>query len=157
MTTPAPGEESSTTVRQAVEADLLAIQRIERESFPQPWPYEAFRRFLGEDGFLVCEAGGAVAGYVVADSMPNYGRPLGHVKDIAVHPEYRGRGLGRLLLGRALGVLEADGASTVKLEVRAGNEPALALYREFGFEHRRTVHRYYADGEDALVMVRESD
>jgi ribosomal-protein-alanine N-acetyltransferase len=157
VTTPAPRDGASTAVRQAIEADLLAIQRIERESFPQPWPYEAFRRFLGEEGFLVCEQDGAVAGYVVADSMPNYGRPLGHVKDIAVHPEYRGRGLGRLLLRRALGVLDAAGARTVKLEVRAGNDTAIGLYRAFGFEHRRTVPRYYADGEDALVMVREAD
>jgi ribosomal-protein-alanine N-acetyltransferase len=42
----------------------------------------------------------------------------------------------------------------VKLEVRAGNDEAIRLYREFGFTHHHTVPRYYDDGEDALVMLR---
>jgi ribosomal-protein-alanine N-acetyltransferase len=44
---------------------------------------------------------------------------------------------------------------SVKLEVRASNEPARSLYDDFGFVHRRTVPRYYSDGEDALVLVRD--
>lgn len=154
MTTSAsePGQPAP-TVREAVDADLLAVFRIEKASFPQPWPFTAFERFVGEPGFLVAEVGPGVAGYVVADSMPNHGRPLGHVKDIAVHPDYRGEGIGSLLLDRALGVLAAGGARSVKLEVRESNDAARSLYEEFGFTHRKTVPRYYDDGEDALVLV----
>jgi ribosomal-protein-alanine N-acetyltransferase len=141
------------TVREAVDADLLAVFRIEKASFPQPWPFAAFERFVGDPGFLVAEVGPGVAGYVVADSMPNHGRPLGHIKDIAVHPDYRGAGIGSLLLDRALGVLAAEGARSVKLEVRESNDAARSLYEEFGFTHRKTVPRYYDDGEDALVLV----
>jgi ribosomal-protein-alanine N-acetyltransferase len=86
--------------------------------------------------------------------VSNHGRPLGHVKDIAVRGERRGEGIGSQLLERALGVLDARGAGSVKLEVRANNERAQALYRRYGFDHRRTVPRYYNDGEDALVFVR---
>jgi ribosomal-protein-alanine N-acetyltransferase len=158
VTTPASTpEQERPTVRRAVDADLLAVYRIEKASFPQPWPFAAFEQFVGEPGFLVAEVGAGVAGYVVADSVPNHGRAIGHVKDLAVHPDRRGEGIGSRLLERALSVLAARGVGSVKLEVRESNVPAKTLYREFGFVHRRTVPRYYDDGEDALVMVVDLD
>lgn len=153
MTTVVPPD-GSPRVRQAERADLLAVHRIEQAAFPQPWPFGAFEQYLGESGFLVAEAG-AVLGYVVADAVPNHGRPLGHIKDIAVHENHRGRGVGSRLLERALGVLDARGVRSVKLEVRETNGRAQSLYSRYGFVHRRTVPRYYSDGEDALVFVRD--
>lgn len=147
-------------IREAVRADLLDVSRIERASFPQPWPFSAFERFLGRPGFLVAgpvDDDGAVVGYVVADSVPNHGRSLGHVKDIAVAPDVRRQGVGKRLLRRALAVLRAQDVGRVKLEVRASNDRAIELYRSFGFSVRRTVPSYYADGEDALVFVRSLD
>jgi ribosomal-protein-alanine N-acetyltransferase len=94
-------------VRPASRADLLEVFRIEQAAFPQPWPYGAFEGFLGQEGFLVAADDTGVVGYVVADTVPNHGRPLGHVKDIAVHPDRRGEGLGATLLERALEVLRA--------------------------------------------------
>ena len=154
VTTVAPQQGDGPTIREAERADLLAVFRIEQQSFPQPWPFSAFEGYLGDRGFLVAHDDGVV-GYVVADTVPNHGRPLGHVKDIAVHEDRRGEGLGRSLLQRALAVLEAQGVSSVKLEVRESNEPARQLYDEMGFVHRRTIPRYYSDGEDALVLVRD--
>lgn len=141
-------------VREADRADLLEVFRIEQASFPQPWPYNAFEGFLGRDGFLVA-ATDQVLGYVVADTVPNHGQGLGHVKDIAVHPDHRDRGIGETLLERAMDVLRAEDASRVKLEVREGNRPAISLYRKYDFQVHHTVSRYYDNGEDALVMVRE--
>ena len=151
-----------TRTREAVRADLLAVFRIEKASFTQPWPYRAFERFLGIPGFLVADVDdggetGAIAGYVVADSERQRGRPVGHVKDIAVDPSYRGRGIGATLLERSLDAMYRQQVGRVKLEVRESNEPALALYRRYGFVHRSTATSYYADGEDALVLVREFD
>jgi ribosomal-protein-alanine N-acetyltransferase len=148
--------------RETVRADLLAVFRIEKASFTQPWPYRAFERFLGIPGFLVADVadGGEaseVAGYVVANSERQRGRPLGHIKDIAVDPAYRERGIGATLLERALDAMRHQQARTVKLEVRESNDRALALYRRYGFVHRHTAQGYYADGEDALVLVREFD
>ena len=184
VTSSVVGDEDDVYVRQATQADLLAVLRIERASFPQPWPFSAFERYLDEPGFLVAvndrgsrsgqtgwgsakqrgQSGQAdaqraesVAGYVVADLVPNHGRPLGHIKDIAVHPDCRGEGVGSTLLTRALAVLDGHGARSVKLEVRAGNDTALRLYGEFGFEYLRTVPRYYDDGEDALILVVDLD
>lgn len=153
MTTVAPQSPSDPVIRQAERADLLAVVRIEEAAFPQPWPIAAFEQHLGEPGFLVA-ADEAVVGYIVADAVPNHGEPLGHVKDLAVRSDRRGEGIGSRLLERALGVLGARAIGSVKLEVRAGNEPARRLYRAYDFVHRRTIPRYYSDGEDAIVMVR---
>ncbi|QFU82404.1 ribosomal protein S18-alanine N-acetyltransferase [Natronorubrum aibiense] len=158
MTTQAPGigNGSDLSIRTARRADLLAVVHIENESFAQPWPYDAFERFLGEPGFLVAlEDPTEVVGYIVADVTQNFGRQLGHVKDIAVHPDYRTTGVGTALLTQALAVLAAHGADTVKLEVRRSNDGAKRLYREFGFEPLRIVPGYYEDGEDAIVMLRK--
>ena len=147
-------------IRSVERADLLAVMSIERASFRQPWPYRAFRRYLDRSGFLVAvdtdgegPDGDPVVGFVVSDLIQNYGRPLGHVKDLAVHPDRRGEGIGSVLLARALATLSE--ASSVKLEVRESNEAARNLYRGFGFEPMRQMPRYYDDGEDAMVMVRE--
>ncbi len=141
------------TIRQATRADLLAVYRIETTSFPQPWPYAAFEQFLGQPGFLVA-GDRSVDGFIVADTVPNGGTPLGHVKDLAVRPDARGEGLGANLLGTALSICRQQGVGRVKLEVRETNEPAKRLYDRFGFEIHRRLPRYYDDGEDAFVMVR---
>lgn len=150
---------SSGTIRQATRGDLLDVFRIETQAFDQPWPYSAFERRVGNPGFLVSEAAvpadasDRIRGYVVADTIPNHQRPLGHVKDIAVRPTARGEGVGQALLERALAVLGAQGARSVKLEVRESNDAALGLYEKAGFEYLRTLPQYYTDGEDAYVLV----
>ncbi|WP_436936081.1 ribosomal protein S18-alanine N-acetyltransferase [Halovenus marina] len=143
----------SRRIRQAERADLLAVHRIERAVFPQPWPFGAFERYLGEPGFLVAE-GSSLLGYVVADTVTAHGRALGHVKDLAVHPDCRREGIASHLLTRAFSVLDGQGARSVKLEVRETNDQAQHLYREHGFSYRRTVPEYYDDDEDALIFVR---
>ncbi|EJN58343.1 hypothetical protein HSB1_37600 [Halogranum salarium B-1] len=106
---------------------------------------------------MLAERDDVVVGYVVADVIPNYGRDIGHIKDLAVRPESRGQGVGRSLLERALTTLFVDSTALVKLEVRESNDPALDLYRDVGFEPMRRVPRYYDDGEAALVMVLDLD
>ena len=97
--------------------------------------------------------GDSIRGYVVADELSNHGQPLGHVKNLAVHPDCQNEGVGSALLARSLSVLAGQGARGAKLEVRRGNDAAIALYRSFDFERLRTIPDYYADGEDALLFV----
>jgi len=152
-TTPDTAADDGVTIRQADRADLLAVFRIEKAVFPQPWPFASFEQFVGEPGFLVAVRNGAVVGYTVADVTPNHGRDLGHLKDIAVHPRAQGDGIGRALLERVLFSLSVEGADVVKLEVRGSNDVAQSLYEDVGFEPIRRVPDYYDDGEDAYVMV----
>jgi len=157
VTTTAPGDATrdGITVRPAERADLLAVSRIERESFPQPWPFNAFEGFLGQPGFLVTDTGTGVAGFIVAETVSNHGQRVGHIKDFAVHPTHRGAGLGTRLLDRALAVLDRRHVRRAKLEVRRSNEAAIALYRQFGFEPKHLISQYYEDGEAAAVFVVE--
>lgn len=159
------------TIRRVEPDDLIDVSRIESDVFPQPWPSEAFQRFVDEPGFLVAETtnraadadsegpGNAdgIVGYVVADVVTRYGADIGHVKDLAVTPEYRRVGVGRALLDRALSALADQDVSGVKLEVRESNDAAQALYEQFGFRLRKRLPGYYANGEDALVFVMELD
>lgn len=155
MTTAPPTDRTGINVRPAERADLLEVYRIETDAFTQPWPFSAFEQYLGEPGFFVA-VGESVLGYIIADVVSNQGIPLGHIKDIAVREDTRGKGIGRLLLKRAITMLEAQRVHAIKLEVREHNERAINLYRAHGFEHRRTIEEYYDDGEDALLLVRSA-
>lgn len=74
------------------------------------------------------------------------------VINIATRPEHRRRGHARALLDELMRDARGRGALTASLEVRASNEPAIALYRAYGFELVGRRPRYYDDGEDALLM-----
>lgn len=154
---------TSGQIRRAVRADLLAVVRIERTVFEEPWRFSSFEQFLGAPGFLVMEdpsatgIGEDLAGYIVADILEAGDRKIGHVKDLAVKPARQGDGRGRTLLERGVAVLERHGVSTIRLEVRPTNERAIELYRQHGFTRRRRREGYYPDGEDALVMARSAD
>lgn len=64
----------------------------------------------------------------------------GTIQNLGVHPEYRGLGLGKALLRKAMHGFLAAGASTIALEVTAGNRTAMALYRNSGFRPYKTVY-----------------
>lgn len=154
MTTTAETAGTDPTIRPARPADLLDVHHIERRCFPQPWPFEAFHRHLDAPAFLVATVDATTIGYVVGDIGPGFPGPVGHIKDLAIHPDHRRQGIASQLLERALGRLADAGAVRVTLEVRASNEPAIALYRTAGFEPWRRRPGYYEDGEAAVVMAR---
>ncbi len=74
---------------------------------------------------------------------------------IATRPSARRRGLGRRLMAHLLAEGRRLGATRVALEVRAGNQAAIALYRQFGFLPAGVRRGYYQrEGEDALLFAR---
>src|SRR5205823_14215141 len=76
-----------------------------------------------------------------------------HVTTIASHPDFRGRGIGELLLVALIRRGIEVGARWTTLEVRASNTVAQNLYRKYTFKEMGVRRRYYSDnGEDALVM-----
>jgi GNAT superfamily N-acetyltransferase len=64
----------------------------------------------------------------------------GDVRQIAVAPSDRRRGLGRELMRVVAARLRAAGCTDWRLEVRADNAPAIALYRAAGMRVLRSVH-----------------
>ncbi len=76
-----------------------------------------------------------------------------HITTIAMHPNYRGMGLGEFLLVSLIDIAYDIGAKWVTLEVRVSNYTAQNLYRKYGFREAGLRHRYYSDNqEDALIM-----
>lgn len=96
-------------------------------------------------GSLVVEIG-AGAGAV--------GRGWGEIESVAVAERARRQGIGQALCRTILAWCEEQGAGSAGLEVRAGSEGALAMYRGLGFRETGRRPRYYADPvEDAVVMI----
>ncbi len=94
---------------------------------------------------------GALAGYVDYWVMPEELEIL----NVATAPAHQRRGVASALLARVLVDAQALGKAAIRLEVRRGNDAAQALYRRQGFRPVALRARYYRDGEDAIVMLRE--
>ncbi len=140
------------TVRKVSREDFDSVYLIECKSFTYPYPRELLYAYLDmfSETSFVAEACGKVVGYVIAVKR---GDSLGHVISIAVDPDYRGIGIGKLLLRRVLDALKGMGCKFVRLEVSVYNKRAFMLYRKFGFRVVCRVKRYYPNGEDAYVML----
>ncbi|MFP4590499.1 MAG: GNAT family N-acetyltransferase [Halobacteriales archaeon] len=159
---------SAPYLRRVDRGDITAVAALERTCFAEPWPPVAFAQFVEAEGFLVAidperrpptggPPDGALAGYVVTTPSSEAPTSVAHVRDIAVAPAYRRQGLASRLLERSLAVYAPRGLTRVRLEVRASNEPAIALYRKLGYCPTRRIPQYYADGETAIVMERALD
>ena len=80
-----------------------------------------------------------------------------HVTNLAVHPDYQGRGLAHLLILSSLDECYKDKIKYMTLEVRVTNERAKKVYDSFGFKSLGVRKKYYQDnGEDALIMWTEN-
>ncbi len=141
-------------VREANINDLKHIVDIERKSFKYPYPAVAFTTLmmLYPNYFLVCEYCGKVVGYVAAAIGKDRS---GHVISIAVDPEVRGRGIGKLLMKSVESRLIKDGITRFKLEVAVSNYVATKMYESLGFRISGIIKGYYPDGEDAYMMFKE--
>lgn len=80
-----------------------------------------------------------------------------HVTNLAVHPNFQGRGIAHLLILSSLDMCYKDKIKYVTLEVRKSNERALKVYEGFGFKSLGLRKKYYQDnGEDAIIMWTEN-
>lgn len=80
-----------------------------------------------------------------------------HITTIAAHPDYRGRGVGELMVSSLIGIAYSIHAQHMTLEVRVTNLVAQNLYRKYGFKEEGRRRRYYSDNnEDAFIMSTEN-
>lgn len=139
-------------IRPASAADLPAMLLIEGQCQPDPWS-EAM--FLGElhnpcATVEVCLLDGELAGFLCSWLISGELSIL----NLATALRHQRRGVAAALLRECLARSQAMGLERAWLEVRAGNAGAIALYQRFGFTVAGARKKYYADGEDALVMQR---
>lgn len=142
-------------------ADLDSVVEIMNsafdERFGEAWTRSQCAGILPMPGVklvLARFADGQAAGFSLQRSIADEAELL----LLAVAPEYRRRGIGKMLLDRFLGHARDKGAGRVHLEVREGN-PAVIMYRAAGFTlvgRRRKYYRGRFGGEfDALTLSRE--
>jgi [ribosomal protein S18]-alanine N-acetyltransferase len=142
----------SVTIRKMKESDLEEILGIEKVSFADPWSRRLFKETLSfphSVNFVLQEETGDLLGYINFYLIGEEG----HLLNLAIHPNWRKKGLAAKLLNHAIDFLKRKHAAHFFLEVREGNLDAIRLYSKFGFEHIGRRKRYYVEtNEDALVM-----
>lgn len=158
-------------------ADVPAVAALERSAFSLPWSPQAFEHEVRHNPmahFLVLRVRvtarqgqqaqsrsllARIRGRPAPNPLIGYGGMWlivdeGHICTLAVHPEWRGRGLGELLLTGLVERATALGAAVATLEVRASNLIAQNLYQKYGLANVGVRKGYYSDThEDALVMT----
>ncbi|WP_434282700.1 ribosomal protein S18-alanine N-acetyltransferase [Clostridium botulinum] len=76
-----------------------------------------------------------------------------HITNIAVHPNYRGLGIGNILMNEIIDICKEHNITGITLEVRESNTAAKNLYYKYGFKDSGIRKGYYADNnENALLM-----
>jgi ribosomal-protein-alanine N-acetyltransferase len=149
---------SSLRIRSMRLEDLPAVLAIDRLSFPLPWPESSFRYELLENPRSLLRVAeiqqmdedwqviGEIVVWLILDEA--------HIATIAVHPDFRGIGIAKVLLANVLAESIQKGIRQATLEVRDSNLIARKLYQRFGFQLVGSRPHYYKDNdEDALLMT----
>jgi len=158
------------TIRHIEPGDYEAVHRI--ISGPKavwgtlqlPFPsIEMWRKRLAEppEGLfsLVACADGEVVGHIGLHTFPNHPRRR-HVGQIGmtVRDDWQGKGIGTALMQAVVELADKWlNLSRLELDVYTDNEPAIKLYKKFGFTIEGTsVHYAFRDGEfvDVYLMAR---
>jgi len=144
----------SVTFRPITTADLEEVMMIERASFHYPWSPGFFRQEMQVAcaRSILAEIEGQIVGYILFWRLPG----AIDIHNIAVHIDYRRRGIARLLLSKVVTEARCQSVIRVMLEVRTSNLAAQKLYESVGFLSTGVRKGYYSDnGEDALAMTLE--
>ena len=137
-------------------SDVPAVAELERKCFSDPWSERSVAAELENplSLWLVALLGRTVVGYVGSQSVMEQADMM----NIAVNPDYRRQGIAESLIERLVAELKDKQVSSLTLEVRASNAPAIALYRKLGFSQVGKRPNYYRNPrEDALILRKEWD
>ncbi|HVE22884.1 MAG TPA: GNAT family N-acetyltransferase [Acidocella sp.] len=125
-----------------------ALAALHAQAFPdEPWSTESFSALLAQPGMvaLVDERGGFLLLRLVLDEA----------EILTLGVTARREGIATGLLNAAITLLQERDIATLHLEVAAPNAAARALYEKSGFTQAGLRRRYYADGSDALTLVKK--
>ncbi len=144
------------TIHRAQPADIPQIVAIERTAFVDPWDERTLQESLAyyPETFFVAKDNGDLAGFVAGGLEDTGEEVYGHIMNLAVAPGYRRQGVGQHLIRRLEQEYAVLGASAVQLEVRITNAGAQEFYRRLGYRVVLHIASYYANDEDALVMMK---
>ena len=136
------------------ESHVASVAELEKLCFSDPWSENSIRYELTNplSFWLVAMEGDRLAGYVGSQSVLDEADMM----NIAVHPDFRRRGVAQSLVEALVTGLKEKNVRCLTLEVRASNEPAIALYQKLGFVQVGRRPKYYRNPrEDALILRKE--
>ena len=139
-------------IERLLKADLKKLMEIEKISFSHPWSLSLFEGELDNPSstcLKILTKDSIFVGYIVTRDIVDET----HILSIAVHPDFRRKGLAKMLIETC--EKNFCGGKLLLLEVRVSNEPAIGLYKKLGFKQLYVRKRYYPDGEDAIVMEKK--
>lgn len=145
---------SKVSIRRMIPEDINQIIIIENLSFPTPWSYKSFLQELCTTIGVYYTAlnNDDVVGYAGMWMVPGEA----HITTVAVHPDYRDKHIGELLMRTLITHSISQGAQTMLLEVRPSNISARKLYKKLGFRQIGIRTNYYVEiNEDALIMLKK--
>jgi len=136
------------------ECHVSSVAALEKICFSDPWSENSVASELKNKLalWLVAEEKGAVAGYIGSQTCGDES----DVMNVAVHPDFRRKGIAEALVNALVAELKAIGSRCLTREVRASNAPAIALYEKMGFAEIGRRKNYYRNPrEDALILRKE--
>jgi ribosomal-protein-alanine N-acetyltransferase len=146
-----------TVIRHAVAADFGDLLEIDQASFVGGVAYDAaeLSYFINRDDSetLVLEQDRQIVAFLILE-VHQY-RRWGSIVTLDVREGYRRNGYGTQLMKRAEDIFVKSGIEAYDLQVDVNNRPAITFYKKYGFRTVRTLCRYYANGNDAFLMVKE--
>ena len=133
---------------------VAQVAELEKKCFSDPWSEKSVAGELDNKlaYWLVAVEGDFVTGYVGSQTV------MGEtdMMNIAVHPDYRRKGIAEALVNKLVDELKARESRCLTLEVRASNVPAHKLYEKLGFQQIGRRPKYYRNPrEDALILRKE--
>ncbi len=139
-------------IREMQEHDIPEILEIEWISFSSPWSEAAFLSEINKSYSVtrVAVSGNIIIGYICV----NYVLDECHILNLAVHPDFRRKGMATVLMKKVLQELRQKDCRFFYLEVRMSNMGAQRFYERFGFRFVGIRKKYYMSPvEDAALMM----
>ena len=128
------------------------VAAIEALCFSEPWSEQAYLEACDKEEYLYLVALNE-AGHAIGMCGLIIGPFEAEVMNVAVHPDYRGQGIARLLMQALLEAGDRRGVKEYTLEVRVGNAGAIHIYETYGFVGEGVRPGFYRKPvEDALIM-----
>lgn len=141
-------------IREMSAEDVLEVIEIEKASYTMPWSETSFLSEIYSRHSItrIAEFNGKIVSYICVKKVADEG----HLLNLAVHPDYRGRGIARMLFKDAVEDLHAGNCRFLYLEVRVSNNAAIKMYTDLNFKVVGTRKDYYIrPTENALIMMLE--
>ncbi len=142
-------------IRKAEPSDLSRIVEIEGLCFPEEtaFPPGMFAYLIRYATTLVAIEDDLIAGFIIGFASGG----TGFIYTLDVHPDYRRKGIGAMLVSALEEKLRAERAKRIRLEAALNNPAALALYRKAGYSEREMLRNYYGRGKHAVRMWKVLD